>query len=72
MATHVFADMMHHLYQAFDLFEKGDKRRAVLRNDNFSYHQSFLAKLVILLVRKKLSLVKVKVKVIFLMAAMMT
>ncbi|SQB41974.1 Uncharacterised protein [Citrobacter koseri] len=26
MATHVFADMMHHLYQAFDLFEKGDKR----------------------------------------------
>lgn len=44
MATHVFADMMHHLYQAFDLFEKGDKRRAVLRNDNFSYHQSFFGK----------------------------
>ncbi|WP_141201950.1 hypothetical protein, partial [Citrobacter braakii] len=44
MATHVFADMMHHLYQAFDLFEKGDKRRAVLRNGNFSYHQSFFGK----------------------------
>ncbi|EHE8532765.1 hypothetical protein MPJ64_003994 [Escherichia coli] len=44
MATHVFADMMHHLYQAFDLFKKDDKRRAELRNGNFSYHQSFFGK----------------------------
>ncbi|MCW6567573.1 hypothetical protein [Yersinia ruckeri] len=44
MATHAFADMMYHLYQCFGLFKKKDKRREVLRNGSFSYHQSFFGK----------------------------
>lgn len=44
MGVHAFADMMYHLYQAFGLFEKDDERRETLRNDSFSYQQSFFDK----------------------------